>query len=116
MDKIILTAHKNGIRLIDFFRDYDKLRSGIVTEHQFVCALSLALEKQAYLSRNEISKLVEYYKQPDGRVYYKTFTDQVESAFNVPELEKKPTVQIRRAPSGLLGRVSIKFLLQNILI
>jgi hypothetical protein len=106
LDKVILAAHKNGIRVIDFFKDYDKLRSGVVTEHQFVCALSLAVEKQANLSRNEINKLVEYYKQPDGRCYYRTFTEQIENAFTIPELEKKPTVQARRPATGLLGRVS----------
>ncbi len=111
MDKIIVASHKNGIRITEFFRDYDKLRSGVVTEHQFVCALSLAVEKQANLSRNEISKLVEYYKQPDGRCYYRTFTNLIENAFNVPDLEKKPTVQVRRPPTGLLGRVSLLFFL-----
>jgi hypothetical protein len=100
-----LASHKNGIRISEFFRDYDKLRSGVITENQFICALSLAVGKQAHLSRNDIGKLVSYFKQPDGRCYYKDFTDSIENAFNVPEWEKKPTVNLRRPPTGLLGRV-----------
>jgi hypothetical protein len=103
----MLATHKNGIRISDFFKDYDRLRSGVITENQFMCALSLAVEKQANLSRNDIGKLVEHYRRPDGRCYYKAFTDLIDNAFNIPELEKKPTIQVHRPPSGLLGKVSI---------
>jgi hypothetical protein len=105
LDKIMLATYKNGIRISDFFKDYDRLRSGVITEHQFMCALSLAVEKEANLSRSDISKLVEYYRKPDGRCHYKAFTDLIDNAFNIPELEKKPTIHLHRPPAGLLGRV-----------
>ena len=78
-DKIRVAVHKNRIRTIEFFRDYDKLRSGVITEHQFVCGLSLAIGKEAQLSRTEIQMIVEFYKQPDGRVGYKEFCDMMEN-------------------------------------
>jgi hypothetical protein len=105
----MLATHRNGIRISDFFKDYDRLRSGVITEHQFMCALSLAVAKQANLSRNDIGKLVEYYRKPDGRCHYKVFTDLIDNAFNIPELEKKPTMHMQRPSSGLLGRVSFDF-------
>ncbi|WAQ95233.1 hypothetical protein MAR_027923, partial [Mya arenaria] len=89
-DKIRVAVFKNGIRTTEFFKDHDKLRSGIITENQFVCGLALAVGKEAQLSRAEIQKVVEYYRQPDGRVKYKEFCDIMENAFTIPDLEKKP--------------------------
>ncbi len=105
MDKIRIATFKYGIRISDFFKDYDKLRSGVITEGQFESALSLSVQKQAYLNMNDIKKLTEYYRRPDGRVYYKEFVDSMESAFNIPELEKKPLTQVIRPGQGLLSRV-----------
>lgn len=54
---------------------------------------------------NDIKKLTEYYRRPDGRVYYKEFVDSMENAFNIPELEKKPLTQVSRPGLGLLSKV-----------
>ena len=78
-DKMRVAVFKNRVRTIEFFKDYDKLRSGIITENQFVCGLSLAIGKEAQLSRAEIQKVVEYYRQPDDRVRYKEFCDMMEN-------------------------------------
>ncbi|CAF0920343.1 unnamed protein product [Adineta ricciae] len=104
LDKIRIATFKYGIRISDFFKDYDKLRSGVITETQFESALSLSVQKQAFLNMNDIKKLTEYYRRPDGRVYYKEFVDSMESAFNIPELEKKPLTQVHRPGQGLLSR------------
>ncbi|UJR13405.1 hypothetical protein I4U23_000420 [Adineta vaga] len=104
LDKIRIATFKYGIRISDFFKDYDKLRSGVITETQFENALSLSVQKQAFLNINDIKKLTEYYRRPDGRVYYKEFVDSMENAFNIPELEKKPLTQVHRPGQGLLSR------------
>jgi len=78
-DRIRVAVFKNGIRMNEFFKDHDKLRSGIITENQFVCGLSLAVGKEAQLSRAEVQKVVQYYKQDDGRVQYKEFCDMMEN-------------------------------------
>ncbi len=70
---------KNRVRTIEFFKDYDKLRSGIITENQFVCGLSLAIAKEAQLTRPEIQKISEYYRADEGRVHYKEFCDMMEN-------------------------------------
>ena len=71
--------YKNGIRTSEFFKDHDKLRSGVITENQFGCGLALACGKEAQLSRQEIQKIIEYYRVPDGRVQYKEFCDAMEN-------------------------------------
>lgn len=74
-----MAVYKNGIRTVEFFKDHDKLRSGIITENQFVCGLALACGKEAHLTRPEIQKVVEFYRLPDGRVLYKDFCDLMEN-------------------------------------
>nr|CAB3262790.1 uncharacterized protein LOC100183292 [Phallusia mammillata] len=103
-DKIRVAVYKNGIRTTEFFKDHDKLRSGIITENQFVCGLSQGCGKQAQLTKEEITKLADHFLTEDGRVQYKTFCDIMENAFNVPGLEKKPTVHPVAPPSGSLTR------------
>jgi len=103
-DRIRVAVFKNRVRTIEFFKDYDKLRSGVITENQFVCSLTHAIGKEADLKRAEIQKIVEFYRLDDGRVKYKEFCDMMENAFNIPDLEKKPTMQVIRPPEGVLGR------------
>ncbi len=74
-----IAAYKNRVRTTEFFKDYDKHRSGVITENQFVCGLSLAIGKEAHLSHPEIQKIVDYYRIPDGRVRYKEFCDMMEN-------------------------------------
>lgn len=104
-EKIRTAVYKNGVRTTEFFRDHDKLRSGVITENQFVCGLSLCCGTIANLSRDEIQQVVDYYRTEDGRVRYKGFCDVMENAFTEPELEKKPTTQMFRPPVGALMKV-----------
>ena len=108
MDKISIACHKEGIRIGDFFKDYDKLRSGVITDRQFATALTYGVQKQANLSNDEISQLTEYYRRNDGRCEYKPFMDTVENVFNIPDMEKKPLAKVTRPPNGLLAKVCIK--------
>jgi len=104
-DKIRVAVHKNGIRTTEFFKDHDKLRSGVITKNQFVCGLTLCCGTQANLSREEIDLVVQHHSTEDGRVRYKEFCDAMEHAFSVPNLEKKPTQDIYRPPVGYLAEV-----------
>ncbi|CAH1794695.1 unnamed protein product [Owenia fusiformis] len=103
-DRIMVAVYKHGVRTIEFFKDHDKLKSGVITENQFVCGLTLAIGKEAQLTRNEIQRVAEFYKNPDTRIRYKEFCDAMENAFNVPDLEKKPLQEVSRPPRGALSR------------
>ena len=78
-DRIRVSVFRNRVRTIEFFKDYDKLRSGVITENQFVCSLSLAIGKEAQLTRPEIQKVLEFYRMSDGRIRYKEFCDMMEN-------------------------------------
>ena len=100
-------VYKNGIRTTEFFKDHDKLRSGVITENQFICGLSLCCGQLAHLSREEIQMVVEHFKTKDGSVRYKGFCDIMENSYNVPNMEKNPTVEVFRPLQGQLSRVGI---------
>ncbi|XP_062506736.1 uncharacterized protein LOC134183259 [Corticium candelabrum] len=102
-NKLRVTVYKDGIRTTEFFRDHDKLRSGLITENQFVCGLSLCCEKSQQLTREEVQLLINCYRNDDGRVKYREFCDAMENAFNEPELEKKPTHEVVRPLRGVLA-------------
>ncbi|VDQ10281.1 unnamed protein product, partial [Trichobilharzia regenti] len=62
VDRIKFAVRNRGIRVMEFFVDYDKLRHNEVTEHQFICALLSAVGKEAQLSRGEVQMLANYYR------------------------------------------------------
>lgn len=78
-DRIRIAVHKHRVRTPEFFKDYDPLRSGVITEQQFICGLSLAIGSEAQLSRGDMQKVVEFYKRSDARVGYKEFVDMLEN-------------------------------------
>ena len=88
---------------MEFFKDHDKLRSGIITENQFVCGLSLCCGQLAHLTCEEIQRIADHFRTEDGRVRYKGFCDMMENAYNVPNLEKNPTMSVYRPPRGHLS-------------
>lgn len=42
IDRISIICYKNGIRITDFFKDFDRLRSGVITERQFASEIGRA--------------------------------------------------------------------------
>lgn len=79
LDIIMTIVFKNGIRTTEFFCDHDKLKSGVITENQFVCGLLLCLGQNSQLSQTDIEKVVKSYQLSDGRIYYKDFCDLMEN-------------------------------------
>ncbi|KAH7826355.1 putative ef hand family protein [Monocercomonoides exilis] len=91
--KVLQQCHLRGIRVGEFFKDFDPLRSCKCTPSQFARVLSA---EKFTLSPEDINLLVEAYKEPDGKmVNYKRFTDEVEASFVGKELEKSPTTKTR---------------------
>jgi len=98
-------VYRAGIRSTEFFKDYDRLRCGRITERQFLTALKLAVGSEAQLVPGEGERIVGFYRCPDGSVDYVEFCAMLENAFNIPHLDKKPTQSVARPPTGALGRV-----------
>ena len=74
--RLKLLVYKERIRAVDFFRDFDKLRSGFVTPAQFRRVLTSI---KLYVNDQEADALIgKYYR--DGRgVNYQDFCDELDT-------------------------------------
>ncbi|CAH8876217.1 unnamed protein product [Trichobilharzia szidati] len=106
VDRIKFAVHNRGIRVMEFFVDYDKLRHNEVTEHQFICALLSAVGKEAQLSRGEVQMLANYYrsKRDPQMINYREFCREIDSPFHTLDLEKDPLKRISMPPTGALSK------------
>jgi hypothetical protein len=76
------------MRVSEFMRDSDKLRSGSITETQFLSYLSMM---KIYLSQRESEMLTEKYRNPvkDREILWREFCDDIDQVFLVKKLEKR---------------------------
>lgn len=76
------------IRIGEFFRDFDKLRSGYITNAQFRIGLNMA---KCSISAQEFNMLCEFFKAPkEGQhIRWKDFCDKVDEVFTKKGLEKR---------------------------
>ncbi|KAI8927203.1 hypothetical protein BC831DRAFT_187984 [Entophlyctis helioformis] len=91
-EKIKKYVYKNRMRLIEFFRDYDRHNWGLVTEPQFragVCLAALPLESF------ETNVLVQHYQDYSGRVNYRRFCTSIDTVFTVNHLERDPLYNVK---------------------
>ncbi|TNN07355.1 EF Hand type protein [Schistosoma japonicum] len=106
VERIKLTIRNRGVRVMDFFTDYDKLRHNEVTEHQFTCALLLAVGKEAGIRREEVQILANYYRSTTNpqMINYREFCKEIDSPFQTLYLEKDPLKQIIMPQRGALSK------------
>ena len=85
--RIRTSCKQQRIRIGEFFRDFDKLRSGFITEAQFRIGLNMA---KIVLSSNEFEELTTTYQAPkEGKhVKWREFCDAVDEVFTKKGLEK----------------------------
>uniref|UniRef100_A0A5K4FDT6 EF-hand domain-containing protein n=1 Tax=Schistosoma mansoni TaxID=6183 RepID=A0A5K4FDT6_SCHMA len=107
IDRIKVTIRNRGIRVMDFFVDYDKLRHDEVTENQFTCALLSSVGKEAKLSREEVQMLANYYRSTTNPQFinYREFCREVDSPFQTLYLEKDPLKPITIPARGALSQL-----------
>lgn len=69
-------------------RDFDKLRSGSITETQFLSCLSMM---KIYLSQKESEMLTDKYRNPEKEkeILWRDFCDNIDNVFVVKKLEKR---------------------------
>eukprot|EP00743_Colponemidia_sp_Colp-15_P002007 GILK01002181.1.p1 GENE.GILK01002181.1~~GILK01002181.1.p1 ORF type:complete len:916 (-),score=199.27 GILK01002181.1:158-2905(-) len=80
----------NRIRIGEFFRDFDKLRSGLVTAEKFKTGLTMS---NLRLTVPEVQVLVDRYGNGHGQVRWREFVDAVEEVTVRKGLEKDPTME-----------------------
>lgn len=85
--RIRQSCKQQRIRIGEFFRDFDKLRSGFITEAQFRIGLNMA---KIVLSSHEFEELVNHFQAPkEGKhVKWRDFCDLVDEVFTKKGLEK----------------------------
>lgn len=100
-------------------RDFDRLRSGSITDTQFLSCLSMS---KLFFSRRESELLVERYRNPqkEKEVLWRKFCDEIDQVFVVKELEKRQdldTIKGITKTSFTLSELSLpdQALLQDIL-
>lgn len=97
VDDILARVRQVGleqrIRISEFFRDFDKLRSGFITSNQFRMGLSMA---KIPISHQEFQKLAETYKAPKAgdHVKWRQFCDDADEIFTKKGLEKNLDVEV----------------------
>jgi len=83
------------IRLAEFLRDFDKLRSGAITQTQFRLGLKMG---KVELSNPEFDALCEHFAATiPGKVRWRDFLDKIEEVFTLKGLEQTPTLTVEEA-------------------
>jgi Ca2+-binding EF-hand superfamily protein len=87
--ELLFKTFKDRVRIEEFMRDFDPLRSGAITTSQFRSGLTMAGLK---VTDNEFLVLREAFGDPkkDGYIKYKVFCDEVDKIFTEKGLEKAP--------------------------
>ncbi|KAG2385626.1 hypothetical protein C9374_003441 [Naegleria lovaniensis] len=90
MEDISFKALVHRVRLEEFMRDMDPLRSFEITQKQFRSALSMG---GIQLTDSEFNLLCAEFMSPTKKDYvlYRSFCDQVDSVITEKNLEKQPT-------------------------
>ncbi|KAH7425643.1 hypothetical protein KP509_11G063900 [Ceratopteris richardii] len=90
INKVKLVVYKERIRSREFMRDFDPLRGRLITEDQFASALD---NSAVELSPRQVRALCDNYRVPEdpqNRVCWTAFCDEIDTVFTFKELEKTP--------------------------
>jgi Ca2+-binding EF-hand superfamily protein len=95
MIKLKTKVSRERIRVLEFMRDYDKLRTGRMLKTAFPRALDLCLFQ---LTQPEVDALIARYEYSADPAYveYLRFSDDIEEIFTVKGLEKAPTLDVHQ--------------------
>jgi len=96
ISRIRTLAKQQGIRISEFFRDFDRLRSGHITAGQFRIGLTMA---KTPISQQEFAMLSEAFKAPKegAHICWRDFSDRVDEVFTQKGLEKNLDAEVGAA-------------------
>ena len=99
--KLRKKAFELRIRVAEFLKDFDKLRSGSITKNQLRLGLNMA---NMPLSNQEFEMIAEHFKsqEKEDHVTWREFCDCVDEVFTTKNLEKQ-------SPSMLLEKTNLSF-------
>ena len=89
---------ESRVRLKEFLRDFDKLRSGSITISQFRIGLNMG---KLDLSNAEFGLVCESFASDiPGKVKWQEFVDKIEEVFTSKGLEQNPTFKVEEATTA----------------
>ncbi|XP_039285318.1 uncharacterized protein LOC111056966 [Nilaparvata lugens] len=107
----------HGIRIGEFFKDYDVLNCGRVTETCFVRALeavgiSQTWPSKLFLTPQELKDIVCLYRDPEnpGSILWRDFICDVDSVFGERDLEKRPEIIPHQPGVDVMEKVGLSYL------
>ena len=91
--KLRQICKEQRIRISEFFRDFDKLRSGFISVAQFRIGLNMS---KIVLSGAEFQLLTEEFKAPKAgeHIKWREFSDQVDEVFTKKNLERSVDISL----------------------
>jgi len=91
--KIMSKVVEKRVRLKEHFQDFDPLRKGFCTPGQVKTVITImGLGKD--IDKYDFETILSMYMQDDGLFDYRSFCDDVDKAFTVPNLERDPLARI----------------------
>jgi len=89
-DRIRAYLYLNNAHLIDWFEDFDKLRSGRITKDQFRRCFEFI---KFSLKETELNYIFQQFGE-NGQINYRKFWGNVSTVFTNPDLELNPTAPV----------------------
>ncbi len=91
--RIRVLCKQQRIRISEFFRDFDRLRSGHITAAQFRIGLTMA---KCPISTQEFDHLTTHFKAPKegAHVRWRDFSERVDEIFTTKGLEKSVDIPV----------------------
>eukprot|EP01016_Furgasonia_blochmanni_P015088 TRINITY_DN1811_c0_g2_i3.p1 TRINITY_DN1811_c0_g2~~TRINITY_DN1811_c0_g2_i3.p1 ORF type:complete len:956 (-),score=361.13 TRINITY_DN1811_c0_g2_i3:227-3094(-) len=92
LNKLRRKIKEQRIRVFEFLRDFDKLRSGFITEPQFRLGLNMA---KLPLTNEEFAVLVKAFRLEgkENQIRWRDFCDRLDEIFTVKGLERNPAFE-----------------------
>jgi Ca2+-binding EF-hand superfamily protein len=90
--KIKQFVYRNRLRLVEFFKDYDKHNCGLITQSQFITGSRLA---RLPVENHDVDVLVRKYIIADGRVNYRHLCNSIDTIFTMNDLERNPLGDVK---------------------
>eukprot|EP00759_Apiculatamorpha_spiralis_P042181 PhF_6_TR40431/c0_g2_i1/m.60290 len=102
------------IRVEEPFKDFDRLRTGIVTQTQFMAGLGKIKLQKFNLTEQHLQLLADHYTILDNqsvpKVSYQRFVDEMEAVFTEKNLEKNPTKSVMSEMKDFTTRPAVNTL------
>eukprot|EP00994_Dinema_validum_P003048 NODE_1695_length_872_cov_48.782503_g1333_i0.p1 GENE.NODE_1695_length_872_cov_48.782503_g1333_i0~~NODE_1695_length_872_cov_48.782503_g1333_i0.p1 ORF type:complete len:243 (+),score=67.08 NODE_1695_length_872_cov_48.782503_g1333_i0:135-863(+) len=107
LGKIQAHCNKNRIRITEFFNDFDKLRSGLVSREQFKRCIAM-LGMVNIMNDYDFDMIFRNYssiKEP-SKINYYAFCDAVDAVFTFKNMEKNPMLSTTKLVQHSIKRPS----------